>query len=475
MIKKCRIGAFAAAFLLIGGGITSAKSPKRGVSENSFTYMAQIEALSPGVTWFYNWGNSFGTNLNDKDMEFVPMTWSGSYNADRIREFVKANPKTKYLLGFNEPNFSNQANMTPQVAAAAWPAVRALADELGLKLVAPAMNYSPNAPYQSPTKWFDEFVELVGNDAFDYVAIHSYGGLGNIQELATTFHDRYGKDVWLTEFCLWPGESQSTYISPATQIASMVQCVSWLEKTPWIFRYAWFKPVGQYASTSGPNYSLLIPGKGEDPRELSEQGKVYCYMPDFDPEVYNPVNELIPARDLIALNGLVFGSNNDGEVNCPIEITQFTSGSYADYQFDVPAAGNYQLALRVAGVGEPVRFNPTIEVRAVNPDETAGDVLCAARSFDLSGNDETYQYVSFPLTLSAGKQTLRVKECGLPSGIRISGLVLTDGEFDTAIEEISLGDAAANDAVYDLRGVCVNPASLPAHGIYIRNGVKIIR
>lgn len=472
-MKNYRIYVLAAALSLLGATAT-AKSPKRGVSENAFTYMAQIDALTPGVTWFYNWANSYGVNLNDKDIEFVPMIWGGQYNADRIREFVKGNPKTKYLLGFNEPNFSNQANMTPQVAAAAWPAVRALAEELGLKLVAPAMNYSPNAPYQSPTKWFDEFVELVGKDAFDYVAIHSYGGFGNIKELATTFHERYGKDVWLTEFCLWPGESQSVYVSPASQIASMIQCVAWLEKTPWIYRYAWFKPVGQSSSSTGPNYGLLIAGKGEDPRELSEQGKVYCYLPDFDPDVYSPVNKLIPARNMISLNGTVLGSNNDAKVDCPIEITQFTAGAYADYQFDVPATGNYQLLLRVAGVGEPVRFNPTIEVRGVNPDETDGEVLCAAHSFDISGNDETYQYVPFPLALTAGKQTLRLKECGLPSGIRISGLALSDGSFDAGIREITL-DHTADDAVYDLRGVRVNSSSMRPHGIYIRNGVKIIK
>lgn len=472
-MKKISLTALLVALTMLFPVVSDAKSPKRGVSENEFTYKAQIEALNPGVTWFYNWGNSFSGDLMEDDMEFVPMTWSGSYSADRIRDYVKAHPNTKYLLGFNEPNFSNQANMTPQEAAAAWPAVQNLAAELGLKLVAPAMNYSPNAPYQSPTKWFDEFVAIVGNDAFDYLAIHSYGGTGNIQELATTFHDRYGKEVWVTEFCLWPGESKEVYVSPQSQIASMIQSVTWLEKTPWIYRYAWFKAVGQSSASKGPNYGLLISGRGEEPRELSEQGKVYCYMPDFDLEVYNPVNVLIPARDLIDLKGVIFGSNNDAEVGCPIEITQFTAGATADYQFDVPSAGVYQLALRVAGVGEPVRFDPTIEVIAMNPDGTEGAILSAARSFSLSGSDSDYRYVSFSLELPAGKQTLRLKECGLPSGIRISGLMLTDTEIDSAIEEIVV--AEADNACYDMRGVRVNPSALPRHGVYIQNGTKIIK
>ena len=42
---------------------------------------------------------------------------------------------------------------------------------------------------------------IVGLDAFDYVAVHSYGGLTAMQNIATSFHDRYCKDVWVTEFC----------------------------------------------------------------------------------------------------------------------------------------------------------------------------------------------------------------------------------------------------------------------------------
>ena len=76
---------------------------------------------------------------------------NANYDADAIRDYVKSHPSCRYLLGFNEPNFTKQANMTPQKAAEEWTAVKALADELGLEIVAPAMNYSPNAPYQDPT------------------------------------------------------------------------------------------------------------------------------------------------------------------------------------------------------------------------------------------------------------------------------------------------------------------------------------
>ena len=130
MNAKNTIIAAATLALAVNGFTADAKSFKRGVGENSFNREEEVTAVRPGSSWFYNWANTPNTNVAnvpDADFEFVPMCWNASYNADNIRNYCKAHPETKYLLGFNEPNFKNQANMTPEVAAAAWPAVQALA------------------------------------------------------------------------------------------------------------------------------------------------------------------------------------------------------------------------------------------------------------------------------------------------------------------------------------------------------------
>ena len=116
------------ALALAGSATAFAKSPKRGVSEDQFTFESQLRILAPGVGWYYNWGNVPGRGYDDgvinfTDMEFAPMCWNASYNADAIREYVKSHPSCRYLLGFNEPNFTKQANMTPQKAAEEWPAL----------------------------------------------------------------------------------------------------------------------------------------------------------------------------------------------------------------------------------------------------------------------------------------------------------------------------------------------------------------
>lgn len=435
-MNKKHIALAAASLSLVAFSFTaSAKSFKRGVSENSFNLIEEIDAVKPGTSWFYSWGNTPSSNIRnyvDADFEFEPMCWNANYSADNIRAYCKEHPETKYLLGFNEPNFKNQANMTPEAAAAAWPQVQALAKELGLKLVGPAVNYSPDGPENDPYTWYAKFVSLVGKDAFDYIAIHNYsGGVDGMRTMIDRFYGLYGKQIWLTEFCNWPG---NTTITPAMQITSMIAQVEYLEKSEKVFRYAWFKAKG--SATSSPAYGLIIPKNGAGPRELSEQGKVYVYMTDFDASRYHSMTEVVPAIEYINSQSLVLGSSADERNSSPIEITQFNAGAYADYQFDVPAAGAYTLTLRVSGMGEPTRFDPYIGIASVDNDGNELSTLAEARQFQLPNDDKTYAEVKFAVNLAAGKQRIRVKDCGpySPSGIHISALTFDpNGSVDAVV------------------------------------------
>ena len=453
-----------------------AKSPKRGVSENNFSMGSMLEALEPGVTWYYNWSNTPGKGYENQvidfeGIEFVPMCWNGNYNADNIREYCKTHPNTKYLLGFNEPNFTAQANMTPQQAAEAWPAVKALADELGLKLVAPALNYSPNPPYTDPLKWMDEFVALVGLDAFDYTAVHNYGGLGVMKTIAGNFHNRYGKDVWVTEFCYWPDEgSSNSYVSPSTQIDNMAEALQWLETTPWIFRYAWFKALGNSSSNSGPNYGLLVhEGSGTDPWTLSEQGKVYVGLGEFNPEIWHKTGETIPATEFVSSNLVGVGSTADPEVNSIIEIARFSGGADATWQFETAEAGNYVITMNVTGYGEPTRFEPLLQWVVLDGDKET----VASETFrpTLPNSETNYVKVTTPATLPSGKVSLRLKDKApyQPSGIRISSIRI---DSEAGVNGILTEDGASTSEIYNLQGIKVGTneewESLPS-GLYIVN------
>lgn len=167
----------AASFLLFNiiaiTALAQQRSTKRGIgwderNVNSYLSDAAIEKMAPGVSWIYTWGQTpKGTTTllstgAEGSMDFAPMCWKGSYDADAIRNYVKEHPGTKYLLGFNEPNFSAQSNMTPAAAATKWPDVEALASELGLRLVAPALNFtgeSVGGKVWQPYEWLDEFIK----------------------------------------------------------------------------------------------------------------------------------------------------------------------------------------------------------------------------------------------------------------------------------------------------------------------------
>lgn len=460
-------------------------SPKRGVSEDSFSLGCQVEALTPGVSWYYNWRTAapvgYQNQIDQLDMEFVPMCWNAAYDADAIREYCKAHPKTKYLLGFNEPNFTNQANLTPEEAAAKWPEVQALAKELGLELVAPALNYSPNPPYTDPCSWMDEFVKLVGSDAFDYTAIHNYGGLGVMKDLSEKFWTKYQKPVWVTEFCYWPGGAGKVTVAPTTQISSMVESVEWLEKTDYIYRYAWFKPIGQYnAVKDSPNYGLFQTQQSFDETLLSEQGNVYVYMSEFDPEVWHPTEETIAATEYIDRKTATLGNGANPDCPVPIEVSSFATGAWLDYQFDVPAAGDYFLVLKVSGVGEPVRFDPTLAVYEADAEGNLGSCLMEGTKFSLSGSDDVYTELWLPLTLTAGHNRLRLADGNAyaPSGIRISTVSLK--AKGAGVDTVGDDEAATTD-VYGIDGVRIRSQvsraeaadGLPA-GIYIIGGKKVI-
>lgn len=466
-------------------GAVAAPSPKRGVGESNFLYACQIRALLDGVSWYYNWGNTPSKGNKGQieaftDIEYVPMCWNGNYDSQKIRDYVAEHPGVKYILGFNEPNFKKQANLTPQEAAEKWPAVQALAAELNLQLVAPALNYSPDAPYNQPTSWMDEFYALVGPDAFDFTAIHNYGGLGVMQTLAAQFHDKYKKPVWVTEFCLWPGGAGNVYVSPTAQINSMIETFDWLEQTDYIYRYAWFKPIGASDGKNQPNYGLLETQRNETESFLTEQGKVYCNLPTYDPSLYYNVNEVIPAVKYLYRTHAGVASTNYPSLEVPVEITEFNAGATLDYQFDVPEAGLYTLVLTISGVGEPVSFDPKVAVYMVNADGSEGAELTPSTALTLTGSDTDYKQVGLPMTLSAGKVRLRLKDvnASAPSGMRIATVELHQGE--ASVSAITDNSAMSGD-VYSIDGRRVRTAAdaadpfagLPA-GIYIMNGRKFI-
>ena len=397
---------------------TDTRSFKRGFGENNLGYLADMQALAKGCTWWYNWGHTpNGTHeqylATGEYIEFVPMTWNGGYQLETLREYYKSHPKDKYLLGFNEPNFKAQSNMTPAQAAEKWPALEALADELGLKLVAPALNYPDGAindgvKYQ-PEEWMDGFIAAYKEQnngkepRMDYLALHCYMDQPDaVIDFVENFAKRYDKQVWLTEFCAW----EASNLTAETQLSTMVKKLALLEQSEWVFRYAWFKARNAntypfYNLVEYPNSARNIPAG-----TYTKLGFAYVHMSTFNKEKFYAPDEVIPVNEFVDFNNIKdIQWGLDPLTRDSVEISMQGTGLSLTYQIEVPEAGAYQLLLRACRPSGSATLKPRINIL-----DGEGNKLVEKYTMEPGEDTLTYKAYVLDLTLPAGKQTITIQK-----------------------------------------------------------------
>ena len=252
------------------GAPTIACPNKRGIAYAFSPNSAgpDMNALKPRVSWFYGWttGPSAAAKpvMAGANMEFVPMIWNGSF---KVADAVSSIPVgSKYLLGFNEPNFAKQANLTAQKAAELWPQVEQIAAMKQLQIVSPATNYcAGNCNQTDPFVWLDDFFKACPSCKVDYIGVHWYACTLDALKNHINKMKKYNKPLWLTEFACVDGGPWSVDQVKAYAIAS----VAWLEQEPSVFRYSWFS-----GRTDIQNVSVF--GNGG---ELTAVGSAYVNAP----------------------------------------------------------------------------------------------------------------------------------------------------------------------------------------------------
>jgi len=216
-----------------------------GLPERKGMDAHHLELLKVG--WYYNWGES--TKLTTP-AQFVPMVYSGHRDAPKSRE--------KFLLGFNEPDHPKQADMTPAEALDKWPALVAKSQTL----VAPALAGNP-----LKSEWMAAF--LKPDPKVDALAVHWYKGADSarfIKDLEE-IHAHFKKPLWVTEFAPQTAADSAENPTKFTQAkvnAFIEETTAFMEKTPWVQRYAWHH--------SGVGTSALFTKTGE----LTDTGKAYA-------------------------------------------------------------------------------------------------------------------------------------------------------------------------------------------------------
>lgn len=183
-------------------------APKKGVGGSNF-------ANPLNAKWMYNWGPSNSVTL-PADTVYHPMQW-GSFNwvygtgSGPIWQHYPTWRKRGdgfLLMGFNEPDRTDQSNITLEDCVALWPRMLAL-DQ-------PLLSPSPgtiNPPAGTPS-WHETFYNETDRLGYrvEYNAIHTYpspngGSSNNLVNLVQTEYNDFGRPVWLTEFSFvdWGG------------------------------------------------------------------------------------------------------------------------------------------------------------------------------------------------------------------------------------------------------------------------------
>lgn len=382
-----------AAVSLIISVFSQTKNPKRGISYGYHTE-EDFQAISASLSWWYNWATTPESAVADifesYDMDFVPMAWNGFYNEASLRDFYANHPGAKFLLGFNEPNFIDQANMTPSEAAAEWPGLEAIADDYSLELVGPAVNWCGNCvseggvTFTNPYEYLDSFFVACQDCRIDYIAVHNYMCYpGPLIDYMEEFK-KYGKKIWLTEFACW---DQPT-ITLEMQKSLMIGALDYLDNDTMIYRYSWF--IGR----SGPNTPHLDIFEDE-PGKLTELGELYIsYNPVHDTNIYYPVPARIEAENYSAMSGIALQgtSDFDGIAN----VGWIDQGDWLQYNVDIADTNSYYLYLRVAATA------------STSLDVIVDEVSVGTVNITSTGGWQNWQTFRIQIPLNKGKAKLKL-------------------------------------------------------------------
>lgn len=276
--------------------------------------------LNPG--WWYDWGS--GTS-STQDNQYVAMRHH-EYNGgwDSLNRNWGANG-VNHLLGHNEPDKTDQANMTVSEVLSVWPNLLAT----GLRLGSPATSDGGR------NSWLYPFVAAADDSDLrvDFVSVHYYwcynptdpsGAATQMYNFLKDVHDNTGRPIWVTEWnngANWTGCTDPTYEQNRVLVEAMMNM---MDSTPWIERYAIFSrvewmrqthydtggltPMGQmYRDQIAPlSYRQEVPASGKN------TDAIYSFETNFrdssgngnNPLVYGaPKRQASPRGNALVLDG----------------------------------------------------------------------------------------------------------------------------------------------------------------------------
>ena len=259
-----------------------------GMSYKDRTWSTKIGRLKP--FWSYAWNRDLREEIPD-NVEFVPMFWGAANVTDSEVQRIKALADAgivKYVLGFNEPDLLQQANMTVNEAIALWPKLQ----EIGVPLGSPAPAYNESI-------WLEEFMAKADNLGLrvDFICIHIYKANDSriFFQIVDDLYAKYKKPIWVTEMAIVDNDAKEVYensISLEQALPTMKSILSGFYSRTYVQRFAWFS-----GTKRSPNYPRLVSSILYDENDnLTILGEYYSQFrfnplsgPGSDPE---PIEEV---------------------------------------------------------------------------------------------------------------------------------------------------------------------------------------
>ncbi|MBB5350511.1 hypothetical protein HNR46_000739 [Haloferula luteola] len=205
--------------------------------------------------WFYDW--NIGAR-SSPDLEYVAIRqnqhWPGMDQDWRAKGI-------NHLLGFNEPDKKDQANMSVDAAIANWPTLL----KTGLRLGSPAVS-------DGGLGWLYDFMTKADKAGLrvDFVAVHYYRAVpdpgdgraaaASMKGFLDDIHRRTGRPIWITEWnngANWTPHRDPSETEQKRAIEAMIEM---LDETPYVERYALYNWVEEGRKLKRDDQSLTPAG-----------------------------------------------------------------------------------------------------------------------------------------------------------------------------------------------------------------------
>jgi hypothetical protein len=189
---------------------------KRGLAYNDATLCS---AFSGQASWAYNWASSAGGDLPE-GIKYVPMAWTKNEDAKTwlglVDEAVASGSDA--VMGFNEPDHSSQANMSPDVACTNWESYMnpIASSHPSVTILGPSVTNAGNDENMG-LQWLQKFQNVCPQAVWHAANIHFYdiyqegegeaGTVGRFEAQVKKAAEQTGKKVFVTEFGLNPGSA----------------------------------------------------------------------------------------------------------------------------------------------------------------------------------------------------------------------------------------------------------------------------